>query len=145
MIPVEASLDGRGRPFGESGLGPVMPIEVTARKRSYGWSARNPVKLGGYNPALGPLSGQERQVRFLNSLWGPGGETVFYERIATCCPFQHFGAPLDRAMLDVYSLTWEGLPEPKLLYMDRYREGAVRVPAGLTTRIRNGEGRSEAG
>ena len=145
MIPVEASVDGRGWPFGESGLVPVMSIGETSRSRSYGWSEKNPIKLGGYDPVMGPASGQERQVWFLNSLWGPEGETVFYERIGTCCPFQHFGAPLDRAMLDVYSLTWEGLPEPGLLYMDRYRDGPVRVPAGLTTKIRNGEGRSEAG
>jgi hypothetical protein len=134
LIPVASSTDGRGVPFGESGRGAMMPIEETSADDGYGWSPAHPVRLGGYDPTLGPTSGEGRQVAYLNSLWGPEGETVFYERIGICCPFEHFGAPLDRGMLDVYSLTWEGSGEPRLLYLDRYREGPVRVPHGLTTR-----------
>lgn len=137
---VSASTQGRGWPFGESGGGPVMTLAEAAKDRSYGWSPTNPVRLGGFDARAPDRGGDERQVLFLNSLWGPGGETLFYERIGTCCPFQLFGGLLDKGMLDVYALSWDGLSSPKHLYLDRYREGPVKVPVGLTTKIRRRAG-----
>jgi hypothetical protein len=133
---MEASREGRGWPFGESGGGVVMAVEQTARNRSYGWSAREPIRLGGYDAVPPGEGGDTRQIRFLNSLWGPEGETIFFERIGTCCPFELFGGILDKGVLDVYSLTWDGLDEPRLLYLDRYREGPLRIPLGLTTKVK---------
>jgi hypothetical protein len=107
-----------------------------ARDRRYGWTAEKPVGLGGFDSDLPGETGFDRQQRFLNSLWGPEGEVIFYERIGTCCPFNLFGAPLDKGMLDVYSLTWEGQNNPEHLYLDRFREGTIQIPAGLTTKVK---------
>jgi hypothetical protein len=133
---VETTRDGRGWPYGESGRGPVQLIEETSTDPRYGWTTRKPVQLGGFDAEPPEEDSLARQVRYLNSLWGPEGETIFYERIGTCCPFQMFGAPLDKGMLDIYALTWEGVDHPRHLYLDGYRTGAVKVPDGLTTRIR---------
>lgn len=133
---IEASMSGKGWPFGESGRGSVIYIKENAREEKYGWTARDPIGLGGYYSEIPGETGFDRQQQYLNSLWGPEGETVFYERIGTCCPFDLFGAPLDKGMLDVYALTWEEQTEPKHLYLDRFREGPIRIPAGLTTKVK---------
>jgi hypothetical protein len=132
----ETTREGQAWPYGESGRGPVRYIEETSTDNRYGWTPRKAIRLGGFD-ATGSEEGRlERQIRLLNSLWGPDGEMIFYERVGTCCPFQFFGAPLDKGMLDVYALTWDGQPEPVHLYLDGYREGPVRIPRGLTTRIK---------
>jgi hypothetical protein len=134
---VESTRGGRAWPYGESGRESVRRIEETSTDPRYGWTHRKPVGLGGFDARGSEEDRFERQIRFLNSLWGPNGETIFYERIGTCCSFQFFGAPLDKGMLDVYSLTWEGQKEPMHLYLDGFREGAVKIPRGLTSRIKS--------
>ncbi len=132
----ETTREGRGWPYGESGRGPVRHLEETSINSRYGWTSRKAIRLGGFD-AQGLEEGRvERQIRLLNSLWGPGGEMVFYERVGTCCPYQVFGAPLDKGMLDVYALTWDGQLEPVHLYLDGYRVGPVKIPRGLTTRVK---------
>jgi hypothetical protein len=133
---VEASRSGRGWPFGESGRGSVIYLEESSRDEGYGWTPGKPVGIGGYDSDSPAGTGFDRQQQFLNSLWGPEGEIIFYERIGTCCPFDLFGAPLDKGTLDVYALTWEGQVQPKHLYLDRFREGTVRIPSGLTTKVK---------
>ena len=98
------------------------------------------MELGGFDAEPPGDDRLALQVRYLNSLWGPQGETIFYERIGTCCPFQMYGAPLDKGMLDIYTLTWEGQAEPRHLYLDGFRTGVVRIPAGLTTKVRSSGG-----
>ena len=132
---VETSRDGRGWPFGESGRGPVLDLSETSTDPRYGWSAKKPVGLGGFDAAPPEEDSLTRQIRFLNSLWGPQGETIFYERIGTCCPFPFYGAPLDKGMLDIYALTWEGQSRPRHLYLDGYRTGTIRIPEGLTGKV----------
>ena len=139
MIPhrllVETSRDGQGWPFGESGRGPVLDLSETSRDPRYGWSAKKPVGLGGFDASPPEEESLARQLRYLNSLWGPQGEIIFYERIGSCCPFQVFGAPLDKGMLNIYALTWEGQERPRHLYLDGYRTGMIRIPVGLTSKV----------
>jgi len=133
---IEATRDGQGWPFGESGQGPVSNLEETSTDPRYGWSANKPVELGGFDTETHEGDRLTSQIRYLNSLWGPQGETIFYERIGSCCPFQMYGAPLDKGMLDIYTLTWEGQAEPRHLYLDGFRTGVVRIPRGLTSKVR---------
>lgn len=133
---VETTRSGQAWPYGESGRGPVRHMEELSKEKRYGWIEKKPVRLGGYNTQNPELSRFERQIRYLNSLWGPNGEIIFYERVGTCCPFEVYGAPLDKGLLDVYALTWDGQDNPKHLYLDGYREGVVKIPYGLTTKIR---------
>lgn len=138
---VLSTTTGRGWPFGESGGGTVMSMAGTADDPGYGWRHDRPVMLGGRDLDPTGATAEARQVRYLNSLWGPGGEIVFYERIGTCCPFEHPGAPLDKGTLDVYTLTWDGAPGNRQLYLDGFRTGPVLIPVGLTTRVPPGRPR----
>lgn len=140
LLFVEETRDGQGWPFGESGHGPVRRIEETSTDLRYGWTAKKPVDLGGFDAEPPEEDRLAMQVRYLNSLWGSQGETIFYERIGTCCPFQMYGAPLDKGILDIYALTWEGQEKPRHLYLNGFRTGVVRIPAGLTTKVRSSEG-----
>ncbi len=135
QLLVNETRSGMGQPFGESGRGPVLYLPRTASNPRYGWTPRRPVGLGGFGAVVPEPTAQERQIRYLNSLWGPDGQTIFYEHIGTCCPFTSFGAPLDRGVINVYALRWDGLEEPRHLYLDGFREGDVSIPRGLTSKI----------
>jgi hypothetical protein len=135
QLVVQTTTTGRGWPFGESGGGAVLSLSETATDPGYGWRHDQPVMLGGWDEDPSGATAAARQIRFLNSLWGPAGEIVFYERIGTCCPFEHIGAPLDKGMIDVYTLTWDGMPEPRQLFLDGFRTGPILLPSGLTTRV----------
>ena len=121
--------------FGESGRGPVQYLPKASSNPRYGWTPRRPVGLGGFGALPPEPTAQERQISFLNSLWGPDGQTIFYEHIGTCCPFTFYGAPLDRGILNVYAIRWDGIEEPRHLYLDGFREGEVSIPRGLTSKI----------
>jgi hypothetical protein len=126
--------EGRpGWPWGESGAGPLMHIAEQARDARYGWTPDQPIRLGGYS--VGLAEAVEQQIRFLNSLWGPQGDVLLYEKVGTCCPFDWRGAPLDKGTLDVFELRGGGLPRPRHLYLDRYRRDSPRIPIGLTSRV----------
>ena len=122
-----------GWPFGESGRGPVRHLPSQSRDRDYGWDPSHPVPLGGADQGENEVWARPRSYQ--NSLWGPDGQILVYERLGYCCPFDHPGAPLDRGTLDVYEVTWDGLEEPRHLYLDRFRAGEVLIPAGLTSRV----------
>ena len=122
-----------GWPWGESGAGPLMHIAESARDPRYGWTEARPIRLGGY--PLGLTEAAERQIRYLNSLWGPRGQVLLYEKVGTCCPFDWPGAPMDRGTLDVFELRGEGFDPPRHLYLDPYREEIPRIPLGLTSRV----------
>jgi len=122
-----------GWPYGESGRGTVQHLPSGAEDPDYGWTPSLPVPLGGSE--WGESEVWDRQMSYLNSLWGPEGQILFYERLGSCCPFDHPGAPLDRGTLDVYEIKWDGLVSPRHLYLDRFREGAVLLPAGLTSKV----------
>ena len=122
-----------GWPFGESGRGPVTHLSEQADDEDYGWKPAHPIPLGGADQGANEVWARQRS--FLNSLWGPGGQILFYERLGSCCPFDHPGAPLDRGTLDVYEVTWDGLQAPRHLYLDRFRVGEVVIPVDLTSRI----------
>ncbi len=66
-----------GRRFG------TVPLGKEATDPSYGYSEKSPVQVGG-----GFGYGAHYAYRFLNSLSGPGGQEVHYDRVGTCCPFK---------------------------------------------------------
>jgi hypothetical protein len=112
---------GRGR--GE------MSLTRTASSDSYGWSQMMPVKIGG---GLG--EGGNRTYQFLNTLRGPNGEDVHYDRVGTCCPFNSPKSPFEDggALLEVYVISYKGLETPRRLYFNWYDEGEMMIPKGLT-------------
>ncbi|MGN6186551.1 MAG: hypothetical protein ACTHQM_23185 [Thermoanaerobaculia bacterium] len=106
----------------------AMPLSRRATDPTYGYSETNPVKIGG-----GFGGGSDRTYQYLNSLRGPGGEAVRYDRVGTCCPFKAPTSPFGEGLLEIFTIAYPGLGQPKRLYFNWYEEGEVLVPAGLTT------------
>ena len=104
-----------------------MSLSRHATDATYGYSEANPVKIGG-----GFEDGSDRTYRYLNSLRGPGGEAVRYDRVGTCCPFKAPTSPFGEGLLEIFTISYPGLDRPKRLYFNWYEEGEALVPAGLT-------------
>ncbi|MCA6075431.1 hypothetical protein [Fulvivirga sedimenti] len=98
---------------------------------SYGYSANNPVNIGGDDLSLGAI----RQRLFLNSLAGPEGQSLKYMRIGSCCTFETEHGFDGMGLLDKYQITWEGQSEPVVLYLNMYDPGEIRAPVGFTVRL----------
>jgi hypothetical protein len=125
-----------------SGLDSLPPEPRTAADSlreagAYGYTPAKPIQVGG-----GMESGRAQEHAYLGALRGPGGETVSFFRIGSCCQFE---SPRSRgpARIDVYEVTYPGLLKPVLLYFDIYHDddrgpaphGFTRAPeaAGPTT------------
>jgi hypothetical protein len=106
----------------------TMPLSRVATSGSYGYSAMAPVKVGG-----GFDKGADRTYQFLNSLRGPNGEDISYDRVGTCCTFDTPNSPFEgKGLLEVYVISYPGLDQPKRLYFNWYDAGEVLIPIGLT-------------
>ncbi len=124
---VYISLDGRSYPKGRSGDKPDMLITEVSKDRDYGCSEK-PIKVGGAEKKEGPASEQ----RYLNSLYGPNGETIRYERIGSCCPFKAPNGHGGIGFLDMFKITYKGLKEPIILHLDMYNYEEPEAPYGFS-------------
>ncbi len=97
---------------------------------SYGYREANPIHVG-YN---GSTNGPENERKFLNGLTGPNGEKLSYYRIGSCCPFENKKLPMGMGMLDKYNVTWSGLAEAKVIYIDMYTYQQVKAPVGFAVK-----------
>ena len=120
--------DKKGLPFGSSDAVPFLHISTVSPDPDYGFSPDSPIQLGGTE------SGPRQSRLYLNSLRGPDGQVVVYERSGSCCPFETKNSSFGTGLLDVYSITYEGLTEPILLYVNMYDPGELQVPQGFTAR-----------
>lgn len=112
---------------GASGVLPFL-IQETSQDETYGFTANNPVRVGG-----GKEAGVRNQQRYLNALLGPRGEVLRFEREGICCTFKLGDGSVDNeGQLDVYSVSWKGRKEPLRLYLNMYEEGPLAAPRGLT-------------
>ena len=102
-------------------------IEETSRDETYGYSADNPVRVGG-----GRAAGARNQQRYLNALRGPAGQEVSYNRRGSCCMFKTPNGMNGMGLLDAYQVSWAGLAKPKTLYINLYDEGWLKAPKGFT-------------
>jgi hypothetical protein len=105
-------------------------LTKTSTDKSYGFSDKNPIKVGGADKNEGPLN----QRRFLNALSGPNGEKVSYYRAGSCCPVKSKNGFMGMAMLDNYRVTWEGAKDTVSVYINMYDYGELTVPFGFTIR-----------
>jgi len=105
----------------------TIKLSRSATDPEYGFSEHSPVKVGG-----GFGSGSERTYQYLNTLRGPAGEPIKYDRIGTCCPFKSPNSPFDgAALLEVYVVSISGGPS-KRIYFNWYDEGELFVPVGYS-------------
>jgi len=89
---------------------------------AYGFSPDNPIHVGG---------GPEGQHAFLETLRGPEGQPLAWRRLGSCCEFQTPNGLMGLGLLDLYEVTYEGLEQPVILYLNMYDSGPVAAPAGF--------------
>ncbi|KGO86097.1 2-dehydro-3-deoxyphosphooctonate aldolase [Flavobacterium rivuli WB 3.3-2 = DSM 21788] len=104
--------------------------EVSSDKK-YGYDQDYPINLGFL-----PIQTAEINVkRYFGALSGPNGEKLTYKKTDTCCPFPSKKNEMGAGVLDIYEVTWEGLTEPKLIYINLYEKGKVLAPKGFGIRV----------
>lgn len=105
-----------------------MKLAQASTDPSYAFSEHAPVLIGG-----GFGTGSDRTYKYLNTLRGPNGAPVKYDRVGTCCPFKSDNSPFgDEALLEVYQLSIPGVGTPKRIYFNWYETGDVLIPVGLS-------------
>ncbi len=72
--------------------------------------------------------------RYLNSLSGPNGEMITYTKTGICCPFPSKNINTGGGFLAVYSVTYDGLKTPFVLYLNVYEKGLLFAPMGFTVK-----------
>lgn len=102
-------------------------IEDFATDETYGYTEENPIMVGKEG------GGPKDERRFLNALAGPEGEKVIYQRLGSCCQFYtKNGLFENRGLLDRYEVTYVGLDEPVILYINMYDSDKLQVPVGFS-------------
>lgn len=109
----------------------LLLIEGISKSSTYGYSKDNPIKLGVQDLTLAIYYPE----KYLSTLTGPNGEAIVYRRIKSCCPFKTVNSNesyKNLAVLEVYSVLHQGLPEPLILYINFFDEGTVLAPKGFS-------------
>ena len=92
---------------------------------TYGYTEKNPIKVGGFE------NGPANERSYLNSLTGPNGEPVQFNRTGSCCHFKSGNSPFGMGMLDMYQVTYQGKNDTVLLYINMYDKGKLKAPKGF--------------
>ena len=95
------------------------PISVDA---SYGFTKENAIRVGGDS-----FGGPSRARAYLETLLGPAGQTVTHQRVGS--------EPFGNTILDAYEVSYEGAPQPAILYVDQYAFETLYAPVGFTCKI----------
>lgn len=103
-------------------------LTAISTDKTYGFTEKNPVKVGGVDKSEGPLN----ERRFLNALAGPNGEKVSYYRAGSCCPVKSKNGFMGSALLDRYRVTWENTLDTVSIYINMYDYGELKAPVGFT-------------
>ena len=85
--------------------------DVTAE--AFGLLESDPVPVGGSFDR-----GLDNMRSYLLRLIGPNGEETSFTRLGTCGHFDSDSSPFGRGLLEKYSVTYEGLEEPIVVYID---------------------------
>ncbi len=97
---------------------PAGDCEI-ASSSDYGYSLSDPIRVGG------GWAGANRTIAVLEALRGPDGQGTQFHRVGTQ------GSP-EGHLVDLYELTYAGLKEPIVLYVDQYSFEVVKTPQGLS-------------
>lgn len=103
-------------------------IEGPAKSKKYGYTEKDPIKVGG-----GVSAGYH--FMFLQHLRGKNGERLQVERLGSCCDYKNADADIGlngSGVLTTFKIYYPGMPEPKILYFDKYRKGKLYIPHWLT-------------
>jgi hypothetical protein len=106
-------------------------LTETTTDKTYGYTEKNAVKVGGDRDNNGP----KNERRFLNALLGPNGEPVTYFRAGSCCNFKTPNGTINNmGLLDRYRVSWEGSKDTVNLYLNMYDKGNLQIPVGFTAK-----------
>jgi len=97
--------------------------EISSDKK-YGYDQDYPVNLGFMSLPTAEINIK----RYFGALSGPNGEKLTYNKVDSCCPFPSKKNDMGAGILDIYEVTWEGLKEPKRIYINLYEKGKVMAP-----------------
>ena len=95
---------------------------------TYGYTEKNAIKVGG------DFEGPANERKYLNSLTGPNGEKVSFDRLGSCCAFQTGNSSFGGGMLDRYAVTYEGKKDTVTLYLNMYDKAKLKAPLGFRFR-----------
>ena len=96
------------------------PLCSVSTDPTYGLSVERAVPVGG-----GAMYAAAREHRYLDALRGPKGDVVRYTRNGSTMP------PGIDDPVDVYTVTYDGLETPLILYLDAYHFSEAKAPKGL--------------
>jgi hypothetical protein len=106
-------------------------ITEISNDKKYGYDQDFPINLG-----FMPIQTVEINVkRFFGALSGPNGEKLTYNKVDTCCPFPSKKNEMGAGVLDIYEVKWQGLTEPKRIYINLYERGKILAPKGFGIRV----------
>lgn len=108
----------------------ALPIEKATASvpDNYGLTEKTAIKTGG---------GPKGEHDYLNMLCGPNGEKIKFKRLGSCCGFETPNSPFgNTGFLDKYEVTYDGLKEPVIVYLNMYDPptGEFYAPPGLKMR-----------
>jgi len=120
FFPIEAAETSatQATPPTTTGNSPC-PVSVDA---SYGSTKENAIRVGGDS-----FGGPSRARAYFETLLGPAGQMVTHQRIGS--------VPFGDTILDSYEVTYEGAPQPAILYVDQYAFETLYAPVGFTCKI----------
>ncbi len=104
-----------------AGLTPSTSKCEVATDAGYGFTPGNAIKVGG-----GFQAGPGRERQYLAALRGPSGEGLHVVRLGSTM------APDKQTILDLYEITYAGMPAPLRLLLDEYHEEPLKAPQGFT-------------
>ncbi|WP_309608678.1 2-dehydro-3-deoxyphosphooctonate aldolase [Flavobacterium sp.] len=110
-------------------LGSFVVTKI-AKDKKYGYNPDYPVNVGFTSID----EGLNNQIRFLNALAGPNGEKIKFEKKDACCPFPTKKTDMGAGTIDIFEISWTGLPKPILLYINRFEKGELMIPLGFSIR-----------
>jgi hypothetical protein len=110
----------------------VLFLDGISKDKSYGYTSKNPIKLGVKDQSLALTY----PLKYFNSILGPNGEQISSQRIKSCCPFKSVNSKeypyQNLAVLEVYKVNVSGSPLPIYLYINFFDEGKVLAPRGFS-------------
>lgn len=116
------------------------PLPILLASNSFELKEMSPNKKYGYDPDypinvyyLTAENDTLNAIRFLKALAGPKGETIHYEKKASCCPFSTKQSKIGAGFLEVYEVSWDN-KAPKTLYFNVYEKGYLYIPQGFSSK-----------
>lgn len=114
-------------PVPDLSKGKTFVLTKVSKDSKYGYDQDYPVNLGFMRFEVAEINVK----RYFGALTGPQGQEITYEKTDTCCPFPSERNAMGAGLLDIYEVTWEGLNEPKRIYINLYEKGEIIAPMGF--------------